>query len=165
LLTQAEDIDARLTPLENRFSEQISACARAILYSLSLFLFSFAALLVAGGITFSLFFAGRISESESDLLASEESYRQPVAKPPDAILVHRQGTIIFANSALALLSGTLSTDELFGKQFLDSLDPSDRGTIEQKIQKYHSDPVHVLPVLCAIDYATSFTVWIHPDSI
>jgi PAS domain S-box-containing protein len=76
-------------------------------------------------------------------LASEESYRQLVAKSPDAILVHRQGTIIFANRALALLFGTFSTDELVVKKFLDFVDPRDRGTIEQKIQKYHNDPVHV----------------------
>jgi two-component system, sensor histidine kinase len=38
LLTQLEDIDARLTPIENRFSEQMSAGARAVSYFLSYFL-------------------------------------------------------------------------------------------------------------------------------
>src|SRR5580704_5384339 len=76
LRTRLEDIDARLTPIENKFSEQMSAGARAVTYFLSFFLLSFTALLVASGITFSVFLAGRINKSESNLAATTEALQK-----------------------------------------------------------------------------------------
>ena len=47
-------------------------------------------------------------QAEERLRQSEESYRRLVEQSPDALLVHRQGTIIFANSACATLFGASS---------------------------------------------------------
>jgi PAS domain S-box-containing protein len=73
------------------------------------------------------------------LRQSEESYRQLVEQSPDAMLVHRQGTIIFANNACAALFGASSPRELLGKQHLDFVHPDDREAVKQRIQKFSYD--------------------------
>jgi PAS domain S-box-containing protein len=73
------------------------------------------------------------------LRQSEESYRQLVEQSPDAMLVHRQGAIIFANNACAELFGASSPGELLGKQHLDFVHPDDREAVKQRIQKFSHD--------------------------
>jgi PAS domain S-box-containing protein len=73
------------------------------------------------------------------LRQSEESYRQLVEQSPDAMLVHRQGAIMFANNACAELFGASSTRELLGKQHLDFVHPDDREAVKQRIQKFSYD--------------------------
>jgi PAS domain S-box-containing protein len=73
------------------------------------------------------------------LRQSEESYRQLVEQSPDAMLVHRQGAIMFANNACAELFGAASTRELLGKQHLDFVHPDDREAVKQRIQKFSYD--------------------------
>jgi PAS domain S-box-containing protein len=70
---------------------------------------------------------------------TEESYRQLVEESPDAMLVHRKGSIIFANSACAKLFGASSANELLGRQHLDSVHPNDRENVKERIQKFASD--------------------------
>jgi PAS domain S-box-containing protein len=73
------------------------------------------------------------------LRQSEESYRLLVEQSPDAMLVHRQGTIIFANNACAELFGASSPGELLGKQHLDFVHAEDREAVKQRIQKFSHD--------------------------
>ena len=73
------------------------------------------------------------------LRQSEETYRQIVEQSPDGILLHRQGTIIFANSACASFFGASSADGLLRKQILDRVHPSDREAVKQRIQRYRLD--------------------------
>jgi PAS domain S-box-containing protein len=73
------------------------------------------------------------------LRQSEESYRQLVEQSPDAMLVHRQGAIMFANYACAELFGASSTRELLGKHHLDFVHPDDREAVKQRIQKFSYD--------------------------
>jgi PAS domain S-box-containing protein len=73
------------------------------------------------------------------LRQSEESYRLLVEQSPDAMLVHRQGAIIFANNACAELFGASSPCELLGKQHLDFVHPDDREAVKQRIQKFSYD--------------------------
>jgi two-component system, cell cycle sensor histidine kinase and response regulator CckA len=77
--------------------------------------------------------------TDESLIRSEESYRKLVEESPDAILVHRQGTIIFANSACARLFGASSPNELLGRQHLDSVCPDDREVVKQRIQEFAHD--------------------------
>ena len=76
---------------------------------------------------------------EERLSRSEESYRNLVEESPDAMLVHRQGMIIFANSACARLFGASSANELLGRQHLDSVHPDDREVVKQRIQEFAYD--------------------------
>lgn len=71
--------------------------------------------------------------------SSAESYRQLVEEGPDAMLIHRQGEIIFANSACASLFGASSAGELLGKQMLDFVHPDDREAVRHRVQKYDRD--------------------------
>ena len=82
-------------------------------------------------------------QAEERLSQSEESYRRLVEQSPDALLVHRRGTIIFANSPCAALLGASGADELFGKQYLDFVHPGDRGGVKQRIERYSHDPAFV----------------------
>jgi PAS domain S-box-containing protein len=73
------------------------------------------------------------------LRQSEESYRLLVEQSPDAMLVHRQGAIIFANNACAELFGASFSGELLGKQHLDFVHPDDREAVKQRIHKFSYD--------------------------
>lgn len=77
--------------------------------------------------------------AEENLRQSQESYRLLVEQSPDAILVHRRGTIVFANSSAAALFGAASADGLLGKQHLDSVHPNDREIVKQRIQEFSGD--------------------------
>jgi len=81
--------------------------------------------------------------AEKNLRQSEESYRLLVEQSPDAILVHRRGTILFANSGAATLFGASSAEELLGKQHLDFVHPRDREVVKQRMQEFSGDFVSV----------------------
>lgn len=81
--------------------------------------------------------------TEEDLRKSEESYRLLVEQSPDAIVVHRRGTIVFANGGAAALFGAPSTDKLLGKQHLDFVHPDNREAVKERMQEFSSDLVSV----------------------
>jgi len=81
--------------------------------------------------------------AEQSLRQNQESYRLLVEQSPDAILVHRRGTIIFANTSAAALFGASSVDELLGKQHLDFVHPDHREAVKQRIQAFSVDFVSV----------------------
>ncbi len=89
-----------------------------------------------------LVFAMDVTErtrTEARLSRSEESYRKLIEESPDAMLVHRHGTIIFANSACAKLFGASSASQLVGRQHLDSVHPEVREAVKQRIQEFTYD--------------------------
>src|ERR1700676_1878537 len=61
--------------------------------------------------------------TEERIRESEEAYRRLVEQSPDAMLVHRRGTIIFANSACTAFFGVPSVEGILGKQYLDFVHP------------------------------------------
>jgi PAS domain S-box-containing protein len=71
--------------------------------------------------------------------AVEESYRKLVEQSPDAVLVHRQGTITFANGACASLLGASSAQELLGKKMFDFVHPDDREGVRRRIREFDGD--------------------------
>jgi two-component system, cell cycle sensor histidine kinase and response regulator CckA len=77
--------------------------------------------------------------TEERIRESEESYRRLVEQSPDAILVHRRGTIVFANAACAALFGAVSVDEIVGKQYLDFVHPTNRAVVQKRIQQFSRD--------------------------
>ena len=81
--------------------------------------------------------------AQEKLRQSQESYRLLVEQSPDAILVHRRGTMIFANSGAAALFGASSADELLGKQHLDFVHPDDREAVKARIDDFSGDLLSV----------------------
>jgi PAS domain S-box-containing protein len=68
-----------------------------------------------------------------------ESFRVLVEQSPDAVLVHRQGKILFANKACVTLLGAASAAELLGKQMIDFVHPDDREGVRTRIREYDRD--------------------------
>ena len=60
------------------------------------------------------------------LRQSEERYRTLVELSPDAIVIHSQGMIVFANSAGVKLLGATSSVEIIGRSTLDFVHPDSR---------------------------------------
>jgi PAS domain S-box-containing protein len=69
----------------------------------------------------------RLLESKNaELRQREERLRQLVEHSPDAILVHREGKIIFANEVAAKVLGVDSVDAVIGRSLFDHVDPAER---------------------------------------
>ncbi len=71
---------------------------------------------------------------ERELAASEERYRTFVELSPDAVVVHRGGEIVFANSAAAELLGADSPGALLGRDALQFIAPKDRPAVRERIK-------------------------------
>jgi len=67
------------------------------------------------------------------LESSEARYRALVEHSPDAILIERDGCIVFANEAAARLFHALQPDDLFGHTLLTFVAPSGRAAAAQAI--------------------------------
>lgn len=74
-------------------------------------------------------------ESERALRESEDRYRQLVESSPDAIYVHSQGKIVYANAAATELLGVDSVDELLGHHVLDHVHPDYREAVGLQIRR------------------------------
>ncbi len=72
-----------------------------------------------------------------------ESYRILVELSPDAVMVHRQGRILFVNKACISLLGASSADDLLGKQMFDFIHPDDREAVRNRIQEHASNFTNV----------------------
>ena len=73
----------------------------------------------------------RLQES---LLQSEERYRAVVEQSPQAVVVHRDGTIVYANPAAIKMFGATSLQDLVGKPLLDRIHPDDQQTVQERLQ-------------------------------
>ncbi|MGH6927186.1 MAG: PAS domain S-box protein, partial [Dongiaceae bacterium] len=67
-----------------------------------------------------------LRQSEARLRSSEERHRHVVDLVQEAIWIHRDGNIVFANPAAANLFGAPSPDSLIGKSIFSLLHPDDR---------------------------------------
>jgi diguanylate cyclase (GGDEF)-like protein/PAS domain S-box-containing protein len=79
-------------------------------------------------------------QEEEKLRGSEDSYRRLVELSPDAILVQRRGTIIYANAACGALLGASSAEGLLGKSVLQFVHPDDREAVKKRIEIVREDP-------------------------
>jgi PAS domain S-box-containing protein len=69
------------------------------------------------------------------LRESEDRYRTLVEISPDAVFLHREGTIIYANPAAIRLLGGSHAGEIIGREILDFISPEFRDIIRTNIQK------------------------------
>ncbi len=69
-----------------------------------------------------------------ELAETEAKYRNLVELAPDAILIHCDGTIVFANPAAVAMLGIDGPDEIVGRQILDIVHPRTREHVEWNIE-------------------------------
>ncbi len=79
--------------------------------------------------------AAAVPHAEQVLRESEERYRQLAQLSPDAIVVHREGQIIFVNAAGVRLLGAASEQELLGRSVMDFIHPDDAPMIRERMQQ------------------------------
>jgi PAS domain S-box-containing protein len=88
--------------------------------------------------------------NEELLRESEDRYRTLVEISPDAIILHRNSRIIYANPAALDLLGASHPEEMIGKNILDFVEPDFRDAVRTNIQKdlngdtTHSIELHLL---------------------
>ncbi len=75
------------------------------------------------------------SEALKALQDSEERYRSVVELSPNAILIHKDGKIIFANPKAVELSGLKTLDEFIGRRISDFIHEDSREHIAQRIKE------------------------------
>lgn len=75
------------------------------------------------------------SGAQQALGASEERYRRLVESSPDAVLVHYQGNILFANRAAVALLGASTPEQVIGKPVMDFVHPDDRAAVTERLDK------------------------------
>ncbi len=73
-------------------------------------------------------------ERDAALRRSEEQHRRMIELSPDAILVHSNGAIVYANEAAVRLVGEQSRDDMIGKPALHYLHPDCVDTVEKRIR-------------------------------
>jgi len=78
--------------------------------------------------------AGREQADEAPR-ESEERYRLLVELSPDAIAIHREGKLVFVNSAAVKLLGAASPQELIGKPILDVVHPDYRDRVGERVRQ------------------------------
>jgi PAS domain S-box-containing protein len=69
------------------------------------------------------------------LRQSEERYRTLVELSPDAIAIHSQGMVVFANSAGVKLLGATSSVEIIGRSTLDFVHPDSRPSVIARMRR------------------------------
>ncbi len=72
-------------------------------------------------------------EAEEALRESEERYRKLVELSPEAIVVHREGKLLYVNPAAVRLWGAQTPEELLGKPVLDMVHPDFRDAAQERI--------------------------------
>lgn len=72
-------------------------------------------------------------QAQAALLENEERYRTMVEWMPEAIVVHRNGSILFANPAALRLLGAQSTTDLVNKPILDFIHPDFRSVASARV--------------------------------
>ncbi|MGE3932701.1 MAG: ATP-binding protein [Rhodospirillaceae bacterium] len=70
-----------------------------------------------------------VAQRDLDLRRSEERYRLLIDLLPDAVYVHQDGRIVFANPSAMGLFGAVSPGQLLGRPSLDTVHPDSRGAV------------------------------------
>jgi PAS domain S-box-containing protein len=87
------------------------------------------------GITGSLTDVTLRKQAEIALRESEARYRGLIEMSPDGIGVHRDGRIVYINSAGVRLIGARSPDEVIGRDVFELIHPEDRPGVLERVQR------------------------------
>jgi PAS domain S-box-containing protein len=82
-------------------------------------------------------------EAERQLRESEERYRNLVELSPDAVVVHIQGKIEYANPAALRLARAETESQLVGRQLLDFVHPDYRELVTQRVKTMSTKGIQV----------------------
>jgi len=74
-------------------------------------------------------------KSEDALRESEERYRKLIDISPDAVFLHSEGKILFANPATVTLFGAAHPDQIIGINVLDFVHPDFREVVRKNIER------------------------------
>ncbi|MCY1080199.1 HAMP domain-containing sensor histidine kinase [Archangium lansingense] len=75
--------------------------------------------------------AERLSQEQEALLRSEASFRTLIERAPDAIFVHREQRLLFANPAAVSLLGYAREEELRGREVAELLMPGEQDPLAE----------------------------------
>jgi two-component system, cell cycle sensor histidine kinase and response regulator CckA len=73
-------------------------------------------------------------EVEQALVESEASFRSLLERMPDAVLLHRDGVILYANSEMSRLAGQEQAEGLVGRSILDIIHPDERDFVRDRLR-------------------------------
>jgi len=73
-------------------------------------------------------------QAEQALAQSQASFRSLLDRLPDAVGVHRDGVILYANSEMARVTGYERAEDLLGRSLLDLLHPDERDSVRDRLR-------------------------------
>jgi PAS domain S-box-containing protein len=71
--------------------------------------------------------------AEDAIRENEAKYRSLVELSPDGIIIHRAGTVVFANQVAARLFGVVEPSKLLGLSILDAVHPDSREIVKSRL--------------------------------
>lgn len=80
---------------------------------------------------------------EQELAESREQYRLLVEHSPDAIVVHDECAILFANQAAARLAGVVESRELIGKDIMDFVYSDHKQEVAEKVRLLLREKINI----------------------
>jgi two-component system, NtrC family, sensor kinase len=86
--------------------------------------------------------AEQIGRSREQLRENEERFQTLVDRSPDAILIHREGSLVFANPAAATLVGYARGDELHGRKLAELVQHGDEDALTGPVDEQGMREVH-----------------------
>jgi len=77
-------------------------------------------------------------DAEARLARSEASFRALIENTPDGVVVHHEGTTVYANAAMARLLGYDDVDQMIGVPVIDHVHPDDHARVAQRVSRLHA---------------------------
>lgn len=81
-----------------------------------------------------LVLAGESAQQRLELAESQNRYRDLVELSPDAIILHKDGRILYANAAAAEIIDSASPDDLIGRSVMDFIHPDHKQRSMARLQ-------------------------------
>ncbi|HYG87375.1 MAG TPA: ATP-binding protein [Azospirillum sp.] len=82
-------------------------------------------------------YADHLQSSRRAAMESEQRFRKVVETVPVAILIHRDGIIVYANAEAGQLLEAATSTDLMGRRILDLIDPTYHETVQGRIATVH----------------------------